>query len=266
MRMSCTFAAASLLLFSALADAEVKTQTIDYEVNGEPFTGFMAWDDAIEGERPGVLVVHEWWGMNDFTRSRAEALAALGYTAFALDMYGSGKVTDHPDDAKKFMQAAMSDPAAAEARFAAAMGILQEHETVDADRIAAQGYCFGGAVVLTMARKGMDLDGVVSFHGALPAEGETEPGLVKARVLVYTGGNDPFVPPEQVGAFVQVMQKAEVDFKLVSYPGVQHAFTNPGADAIGEEHSMPLRYDRHADEDSWEGMKAFYQEVFSGPR
>lgn len=257
---------ATLLFCTATAHAEIRTEVIDYDVDGEPYTGYLAYDDAVSGERPGVLVVHEWWGHNDYARSRAEALAELGYTAFALDMYGSGKVADHPEDAQRFMQAIAGDMKAAEARFRAAMTLLQEHPTVDARRIAAQGYCFGGAVVLNMARRGLDLSGVVSFHGALGSDNPPEPGTVKTRVQVYTGGADPFVPPEQVAAFVREMQTADVDFHPVSYAGVQHSFTSPEANRYNEEFDMPTIYDRRADRDSWEGMKAFYQDIFSGPR
>ncbi|HEY7885503.1 MAG TPA: dienelactone hydrolase family protein, partial [Cellvibrionaceae bacterium] len=157
--------AATSLVFTTAAFAEIVSETVEYTVDGDSFTGYMVYDDDIEGERPGILIVHEWWGHNEFVRSQAERLAGEGYTAFALDMYGTGKLAEHPDDAKTFMQATMGDKKALEARFRKAMSILQDHETVDESRIAAQGYCFGGAVVLNMARLGLDLDGVVSLHG-----------------------------------------------------------------------------------------------------
>lgn len=243
--------------------AELQTEVVNYEIDGKSFTGYMAWDDASEEQRPGILVVHEWWGHNDYARKRAEMLAELGYTAFALDMYGSGKVADHPDDAKKFMQAVVSDYAQAEQRFATAMDLLKDHPTVDAEQLAAIGYCFGGGMVLHMARAGMDLEGVVSFHGSLGTEQPAQPGEVKAEVLVFNGAADPFVPAEQVSAFQEEMDAAGVDFRLVNYPGVKHSFTNPGADAVGEKFDMPLAYDEQADKDSWQQMQAFFERIFA---
>lgn len=251
------------LLAAGSIQAALQTNTVEYEVDGESFTGYMAWDDSFEGERPGILVVHEWWGHNDFAREQAERLADLGYTAFALDMYGSGKVAQHPEDAKKFMQAAMGQEGAIKARFTQAMKLLQDHETVDADRIAAQGYCFGGGVVLTMARMGLDLDGVVSFHGSLASDVVAEPGSVKAKVQVHTGDTDSFVPADQVAAFVKEMQQAQVDLDLFSYPGVKHSFTSPAADDLAEEFDMPLAYDENAADQSWESMKTFYEQIFA---
>lgn len=242
--------------------AELQTKTVEYTVDGKTFTGHLAWNDSIQGERPGVLVVHEWWGHNEFARDQAEKLAAAGYTAFALDMYGEGKVTEHPSEAQAFMKEATGDPQALKARFTAAMEELQAHPTVDDDRIAAQGYCFGGAVVLNMARMGMDLDGVVSYHGSLGSPIEPEPGDIRARIQVYTGGADQMVPTDQVGGFVTSMQQAEADFSVTSFPGVMHSFMNPGADAIAEEYDMPVGYDQEAAERSWQGTMAFYQEIF----
>lgn len=250
-------------LIAVTAQAALKTETINYEVDGEPFTGHMAWDDSFEGERPGILVVHEWWGHNDFARKQAERLAGLGYTAFALDMYGAGKVAEHPEDAKKFMQAATGQEGAIRARFTKAMDLLKARETVDGDRIAAQGYCFGGGVVLNMARLGLDLDGVVSFHGSLGSDITAEPGSIKAAVQVHTGGADSFVPPDQVAGFVREMQVAEVDLDFFSYPGVKHSFTSPEADQLAERFDMPLGYDEKAAKDSWESMKAFYEAIFA---
>jgi len=260
MKRAVAFVLMCVMSFAALA--ALKSEEVVYRVGDEEFTGYLAWDDAIEGKRPGVLVVHEWWGHNAYARKRADMLAGLGYTAFALDMYGTGKVADHPDDAKKFMQAVTANMAVAEKRFDAAKKLLQQQPTVDPDRIAAIGYCFGGGVVLHMARTGEDLDGVVSFHGSLATTTPAQKGRVKARVLVFTGAADPFAPPETVSAFEKEMQAAAVDYRLVSYPGVKHSFTNPGADAFAERFGMPLAYDKHADEDSWQQTQAFFKEIF----
>jgi dienelactone hydrolase len=247
---------------SFTAPAALKSEEVVYRVGDEEFTGYLAWDDAIEGKRPGVLVVHEWWGHNAYARERADMLAGLGYTAFALDMYGTGKLADHPDDAKSFMQAVTANMAVAEQRFDAARSILQQQATVDPGHIAAIGYCFGGGVVLHMARTGEDLDGVVSYHGSLATGTPAQKGKLKARVLVFTGAADPFAPPETVSAFEEEMRAADVDYRLVSYPGAKHSFTNPEADAFAERFGMPLAYNKHADEDSWQQTQAFFKEIF----
>ena len=252
----------SLFMTSTQALAEMQTETIEYTVDGQTFTGYLAWDDEFNQKRPGVLVVHEWWGHNDFAREQAEKLAASGYTAFALDMYGSGKQADHPDTAQKFMQEATSNMEQVKARFLKAKALLQNHDSVDPDRIAAQGYCFGGAVVLNMARMGVDLDGVVSYHGALGSPLQAEAGTVKAKVQVYTGGADDMVPSEQVAGLVREMQNAEVDLTLVSFPGVKHSFTNPNADKVAEQFGMPIAYDEAAARRSWQGTMRFYEEIF----
>lgn len=252
----------ALLLMTSAAGAEIKTEEVTYKVDGQNFTGYLAYDDSNTDKRPGVLVVHEWWGLNDYPRKRAEMLAELGYTGFALDMYGSGKVAEHPDDAKTFMQAVRSDMDAAEQRFNAAKEVLAAHATVDPDRIAAIGYCFGGGVVLHMARVGADLDGVVSYHGMLATETPAKPGAVKARILVFTGGEDPFVPNEQVQAFKDEMEAAGADTRVVVYPKARHGFTNPAADAAGQKYDMPLAYDEDADENSWRLTKGFFQDIF----
>ncbi len=251
-----------IALLTLPAFAAIQTEVVSYEIEGQSYTGYLAWDDAIEGKRPGILVVHEWWGHNDYVRKRAEMLAELGYTAFALDMYGSGKVAEHPDDAKQFMMAVVSDYPVAEQRFAKAMDILKARDTVNAEQMAAIGYCFGGGMVLHMARAGMDLDGVVSFHGSLGTKNPAQPGSVNADVLVLNGAADPMVPPEQVAAFEDEMKAAGVNYQVVNYDGAQHAFTNPGATEKGEKFGMPLAYDEAADKDSWERMKVFLKGIF----
>lgn len=261
-KTTASIAALSFSLASTQVLAAMQTETIEYQIDDQSFSGYLAWDDEVDGKRPGVLVVHEWWGHNEFAREQAEKLAAAGYTAFALDMYGAGKLADHPDTAQAFMQEATKDIDQIKARFMKAKTLLENHESVDSNRIAAQGYCFGGAVVLNMARLGVDLDGVVSFHGALGGPLKAEPGEVKARVQVYTGGADKMVPGEQVAGLVQEMQNAEVDLTLVSFPGVLHSFTNPGADEFAERFGMPVGYDQSAATRSWQGALRFYEEIF----
>lgn len=253
------------LALSALAltaRAELVTEDVQYQHGGDTFTGYLAYDDSIEGERPGILLVHEWWGHNDYVRMRAEMLARLGYTAFALDMYGEGKVADHPEQANEFMQAVMSDQDKAKARFMAAYDVLQQHPRVSADDVAALGYCFGGAVVLAMAREGVDLAGVVSYHGMLATNSPAQPGEVQSRVLVFNGEADPMVPQEQVEAFEEEMRAAEVDYTLHNYEGALHGFTNPEATETGERFDMPLAYDADADADSWHKTRRFLDSLF----
>lgn len=248
--------------FSSLLQAEIREQTVTYPVDGTDLVGYLVWDDAIAGERPGVLVVHEWWGLNDYARKRAHMLAELGYTALAVDMYGGGKSSEHPREAGAFMNAVMSRQGVAEKRFRAARSVLQQQGTVDSDRIAAIGYCFGGGTVLEMARRGVDLDLVASFHGMLGTENPAQPGEVKARVLVFNGADDPMVKPESVTAFQQEMSSAGVSHLVQNYSGATHGFTNPEADRLGREHDMPIAYDLAADVDSWSKLQEELKAVF----
>ena len=250
-----------LLTSSVLAD--VQTQNVSYQVNGVELNGYLATPEGLVKKTPGILVVHEWWGHNDYARRRAEMLAELGYIAFALDMYGDGKVAEHPDDAKAYMQEATSNPKVLLDRFQGALDLLKQQEHIDPNNIAAIGYCFGGAVVLNMARSGSDIKAVVSFHGALATQNPAVKDTVKAKVLVLHGGNDAMVPEDQVKKFEQEMQAANVDYQLVTYDGVDHSFTNPAADEIGEKYSLPVSYDQEADEDSWQRMIDFFKGVFN---
>lgn len=253
MKLHHWFAALSMAAtVPALAAAEAREITLPDELG----TAVLYAADTAN-PAPAVIVVHEWWGLNDYARARARQFAEAGYTAIAVDMYGHGKVADHPTDAQGFMEAALAEPDRMAARFAAARAALAAEPNVDASRIYGVGYCFGGAVVLAQARMGADLAGVASFHGSLATDSPAEPGTIKARVLVATGGADPMIPPEQVGAFVTEMSAAGAELTLLSFPGVVHSFTNPGATAIGAQHGMPLAYDEHADRESWRALMAF---------
>lgn len=203
--------------------------------------------------RIGVIVVHEWWGVNDYVRGRAKQLNDLGYQALVVDMYGDGKTATTPDAAQALMMAALQEPEKMQTRFQQALQQLQK----STDRVYAIGYCFGGAVVLNQARMGTALAGVASFHGLLGTEHPAKVGKVTARVLVATGGADPMVTPEQTASFVQEMQHAGVNLALHSYPGVKHGFTNPAASENGEKYGMPLAYDEYADKNSWEALLQF---------
>jgi len=256
------FAVILLLLFSGTALAAVKGEEVTYKSGGVTMKGYIAYDDAIQGKRPGILVVHEWWGHNDYARKRARMLAEKGYTALAVDMYGDGKTADHPDTAKQFVSAVAGNLPLMKQRFHAAEKTLKKHKTVDRKRIAAIGYCFGGAVVLNMARQGEKLAGVVSFHGTLGTKEPARPGRVKAQVLVLNGAADPFVTAEQIEAFKKEMDGAGAKYRLISYPGAKHGFTNPDADAYGQKFNMPLAYNKEVDQKSWEEMLAFFDVLF----
>ncbi|MEQ1558154.1 MAG: dienelactone hydrolase family protein [Methyloglobulus sp.] len=253
-----------MVLFGTQVNAEIKSETIKYQVGGQPFEGTLSYDDSIKGKRPGVLVVHEWWGHNAYANKRAEMLAKLGYTAFALDMYGVGKVADHPEDAKKFMEATLADMKVAEARFNAALKLLKEQPTLEAGKIAAIGYCFGGGLVLHMAKVNPDLAGVVSYHGALGISANTKPVStpVKTRILVFNGEADPFITKEHIDSFKQDMKTIGVNYEFINYPGIKHSFTNPEADNFAKKFDMPLKYDEKADKDSWGKTQVFFKMIF----
>ncbi|PKM42688.1 MAG: dienelactone hydrolase [Gammaproteobacteria bacterium HGW-Gammaproteobacteria-1] len=251
-----------LALFGVQAHAAVVGEEVEYRAGDTVMKGYLAYDDAVKGQRPGVLVVHEWWGHNEYARMRARMLARLGYTALAVDMYGDGKTADHPDDAGKFATAVNSDMEQRRERFLAAKAVLERHPTVAPHATAAIGYCFGGGVVLAMARDGVDLKGVASFHGAIASKKLAEPGKVKARVLVLNGAADPMVSEQQIEVFHQEMSAAGVDYRFVSYPGAKHAFTNPDADAYGQRFRMPLAYNAEADAKSWAELETFLHDIF----
>ena len=259
MHIRVAIALAAAVLTQTPPRARVQTREIEYRQGDTVLKGFIAWDDAVQGKRPGVLVVHEWWGLNDHAKNQARRLAEAGYVGLALDMYGDGKVTTHPQDAQGFVAEVTKDPAVLAARFNAALAQLKQDPHVDTTRLAAVGYCFGGAVVLGMARAGADLAAVVTFHGALATQTPAKPGKVKARILVLAGAADPFVPPEQVEAFKKEMQAAGARFQVVSYPGAKHGFTNPDAASYGMNQ---LAYDAAADRESWAAMLKLFREVF----
>lgn len=236
---------------------------VEYSADGITLKGFLVYDENVEGKRPGVLIVHEWWGLNDYARSRTEMLAELGYTAFALDMFGDGKTATHPEDAQKFAMQVFNNIESAQAKFMAAYNLLKEQETTDPNNIAAIGYCFGGGVVLHMARIGTDLKAAVSFHGSLQAITPAEPNKVKAFVLVCNGADDPFTTSEQNEAFKKEMDSAKVNYEFINYEGAVHSFTSPNADSLGKKFNMPFAYNEKADKESWQEMQNVFNKVFS---
>ena len=240
----------------------VQGEEIAYELEGVSLAGYLAYDANQEGPRPGVIVVHQWWGHSEYVRMRADMLAEMGYTAFALDMYGDGKYADHPEDAQKFVMEIVNNMDLAVARFEEAKRILEEHPTTDPTKTAAIGYCFGGGVVLHLARVGSDLDGVASFHGGLETGATADSGVVKADILVLNGEDDPWVTPEQIATFEQEMADAGVNMEFISYPGAVHGFTDPQATERGEAFDLPLAYNEQADRESWAELARFLEEIF----
>ena len=251
-----------LALSVAPTFAAVKGEEVAYESGGVVMKGYLAYDDAIKSKRPGVLVVHDWWGHGEYVRGRARALAALGYTALAVDMYGSGKQVEHPDDAGKLSGTVRGNLPVMKARFNAARDVLGKHGTVDARRIAAIGYSFGGSTVLEMARQGVDIAGVVNFYGDLTTQHPAPKGGIKANILVLNAAADAMIPPEQVNKFKQEMAAVKADYKFINYPGTKHLFTRPDADALAKKYNLPLAYDAEADRKSWTEMQAFFKRIF----
>lgn len=251
-----------LLTFSTTTYAALVEKELDYQSGDTTLKGFIVYDDTLKGQRPGVLVVHEWWGHNDYARQRARKLAKLGYVALAVDMYGDGQLATHPDDAKKFSSEIAQNMPLGKARFIAAMEALKNSNVTDKNKIAAIGYCFGGAVVLQMARAGVALNGVVSFHGSLNTPSPAHPGAVKAKILVAHGGADPFVAGEHILGFIDEMNKAGADYQLEIYGGAKHSFTDPGADKAGAKFDLPLEYNQQADNASWSEMQRFFDRIF----
>ncbi len=259
--MLCRLLSASLfvLLLASPALAEIKTEEIGYREGDVALRGYLAWDDALEGKRPAVLVVHEWWGLNDYARQRARKLAELGYVAFALDMYGEGQVTEHPSEAGEWAGRIRANVDAWRSRAMAGLKILQNHPLADRQRTAAIGYCFGGSTVLQLAYADAPVRGVVSFHGALPPLAE-EIEQVKPSVLVCHGAADGFISQESIQAFQAGMERVGADWLMITYGNARHSFTNPGADERGID---GLRYNKKADERSWQHMRAFFDEIFA---
>jgi dienelactone hydrolase len=251
------------LSITAPALAAIKETPVTYKDGDTTLKGFVVVDTAKKGKRPGIIVVHEWWGITKHMHNEARRLARQGYTAFIADMYGDAKTADNPKDAGALSGSVMKNPQAMQSRFNAARAELAKQPSVDAARIGAVGYCFGGAVVLNMARAGADLAGVAGFHASLglntPAPA---PGTVKARILVLNGADDPFVKKEQYATFESDLNAAKADYKVITYPGAVHAFTNPEATALGKKFNLPLRYDAKANKAAEAEASKMFAEVF----
>ncbi len=239
--------------------AQIKTQTVEYKDGGTVLEGYLAFDESVKGKRPAVMVVHEWMGITDYTKRRCEELAKMGYVAFAPDIYGKGIRPKTPQEAGAQAGKYKNDRNLMRSRVNAGLSWLQKHENVDAKKIAAIGYCFGGTTVLELARSGAQIAGVVSFHGGLDNPKPEDAKNIKTKVLVCHGAIDPHVPQEQVNAFMKEMNDAKVDYQFIAYSGAVHAFTNPNA---GNDISKGAAYNEVADKRSWEDMKQFFAEIF----
>lgn len=254
--------AGSLICFAFILNAQAKviTKEVKYTEAGDEYTSFISYDDQIKGQRPGVLVVHEWWGLDDYAKRRMEMLAKLGYMAFAVDMYGTGKVTDNPEQAKAWMTEATTDVEWWRERAIAGIKRLKQHELVLKDKVAAVGYCFGGGTVIQLAYGGANLKGIVSFHGSLPVAEEDSFGNIKAKMLIAHGNSDPFIPRQMLTNFQDQLDKAGADWNMITYGNTLHAFTNPKSDSRG---IAALKYNKSADQHSWKAMQLFLEEIFN---
>jgi dienelactone hydrolase len=240
---------------------KIKEEAVSYIGGDSTMNSFISYDQSTDKKRPAVLIIPEWWGLNDYVKGRARQLAALGYIAMAVDLYGYGKTADTPDSAMKLAGPFYKDPHIAKTRFDAALEKIKTYPQTDTKNIAAIGYCFGGAMVLNLARQGEDLKGVVSFHGNLVGV-PADKNLLKAKILVCHGAADQFVKPTEVAMFKKQMDSIGANYTLKIYPGATHAFTNPNASAVGEKFKMPIAYNAAADSASWNEMKTFFETIF----
>ena len=248
-----------IVLFAAESHAELVTKPIEYTHDDTVLEGYLTYDDALEGKRPGVLVVHEWWGLNDYTKKRAEQLAGMGYVAFAVDMYGKGHVTKDPKEAMQWAGHIRTNQLM-RSRAKVGLDVLLGQELVDPNRVAAIGFCFGGTTVLELAYSGLDVSGVVSFHGGLTAPKPEDKGNINAKFLVLHGAEDPNVKPEAIAAFQEAMGEIGADWHMVYYGGAVHSFSNPEA---GNDKSRGAAYDEKAARRSWKHMQNFFEEIFA---
>lgn len=245
-----------------VTEQKIKEENITYTGDNITMNGFVVYDESKEGARPAIIVVPEWWGLNDYAKMRATELAKLGYIAMAIDMYGNGAQADNPDSATKLSAPFYQDPQMAKARFDAALAKLKSYPQVDTTRLGAIGYCFGGAQVITMAKLGYDLKAVVGFHGNLAMNVPVNKDVLKADILVCHGGSDPFVPETEVIAFKKQMDSIGANYTFKIYDDATHAFTNPASTENGKKFNLPLAYNPTADTASWNDMKDFFDKAF----
>ncbi len=242
-------------------EPKLKEETVTYTIDSLTMNSYVVYDENIEGKRPAVLVIHEWWGLNDYAKRRAKQLAELGYIAMAVDMYGNGRMGNDPTAAQNLAMPYYYHPDMAKKVFDAALEQFKKNIQVDPNKMAGIGYCFGGGILLNLARMGEPLNGVVSFHGSLIGT-PADKTLTKAEILVCHGDADPFVPKEQVEQFKKEMDSIGKAYTFKAYPGALHAFTNPDATELGKKFNIPVAYNAAADTASWNDMKDFFARIF----
>ena len=245
---------------STASNKSIKEEAANFTIDGKNYLGFAYYDENIKGKRPGIIVVPEWWGLNDYPKSRAKQLAGLGYIALAIDMYGDGKLGNDPQAAMALASTYYKNPALTKTHIDAAIDKIKSFPQTDTSQIAAIGYCFGGFVVLNAAKLGARLKGVVTFHGGLSGVAPDK-NLLKAKILVCHGGADEFENPH-VAEFKKQMDSIGANYKFIVYPGATHAFTNPASTENGKKFNMPIKYNAEADTASWNDMKVFFKELF----
>jgi dienelactone hydrolase len=240
---------------------QLKQENISYKIDSHKMNSYVVYDSAITGKRPAVLVIHEWWGLNEYAKRRTRELAGLGYIAMAVDMYGNAQMGDNPEVAGKLATPFYQNPAMAKAHFEAALNKLKAYKEADTTNIGAIGYCFGGGMLLNFARMGEPLKGIVSFHGSLLGT-PADKNLLTSKILVLHGADDKFVPETEVTAFKKQMDSIGAAYTFKSYPAATHAFSNPDATAMGEKFKIPIAYNAAADTASWNEMKTFFTGLF----
>lgn len=250
---------AATALLAAAAEAKVVIKTIAYDHDGQKLQGYLAYDDAQGGPRPGVLVIHEWWGLNDYTKMRTRQLAEMGYVAFAADMYGEGKTTRDPKEAQAWSSAVSSQAGMLAARSKAGLDVMRKEKLTDVEKMAAIGFCFGGTTVLQLAYAGVDLKGAVTFHGGLVVPDEMQARKIRTPIVILHGAADTFIKPETIDGMRKALDAAKVDWFMVTYAQALHAFTNPDADSF----KIPgIGYNEKAAKRSWDEMARFFQAQF----
>ncbi|WP_297983362.1 dienelactone hydrolase family protein [uncultured Chryseobacterium sp.] len=245
---------------SSIVSTMIKTEDVLYNINGQTYKSYVAYNYIDDKKRPVVMVIPEWWGLNDYAKSRARQLAELGYFAMAVDYYGDGKVVDNPGDAEKLASPFYQIPVKSKTIFDGAKAQLLKFPNADFKKIAVIGYCFGGAQALNLARQESDLKGAVSFHGNLMTG--VKPKNNKVKIMVANGANDSFVPAEKIAAFKKEMDSAKINYTFIDYPNSLHSFTNPASTEVGKKFNLKIAYNKEADEKSWNDMKKFLEEVF----
>ena len=250
------------MAYSQPKPSKIIEETVTYKSDGLTCNGYVAYDENIKGKLPVVMIIPEWWGLNDYPKMRARKLAELGYLAMAVDMFGDGKIAANPKEAQEYATPFYQDPKLAKKRLDDAIIKVKENPKADPANIAGIGYCFGGYAILNAAKLGADLKGVVSFHGGLGGV-TPDKNLLKAKILICHGASDKFVSRNDLDALTHQLDSIGADFSVKIYANATHAFTNPASTENGKKFNMPIEYNATADNDSWNDMKIFLAKVFA---